>query len=169
MGRLKILIASVVFLLVVPPTPVVAIELGGGKFEYMNSKETSFMGFGLFTSNKRFDAEVEGFVAPQVFTGKTDNEGFLGSNYRLFFVAFSGYFHFIRTDKWSLFVGGGIMPWLPKTYAFHVALGMDFYFSENWRLFYTFRYMENNASEYRYPTGPSVAVGFKYAFRLLNI
>ncbi|HNJ66783.1 MAG TPA: hypothetical protein PKW28_12870, partial [Turneriella sp.] len=41
-----------------------AVEFGGGKFEYMNSKETSFMGFGLFTSNKRFDAEVEGFVAP---------------------------------------------------------------------------------------------------------
>ena len=146
-----------------------AAEFGGGKFEYMNSKETSFMGFGLFTSNKRFDAEVEGFVAPAVFSGNTDNEGYLGSNYRLFFVAFSGYFHFLRTDKMSLFVGGGIMPWLPKTYAYHFAAGMDFFFSEEWRIFYLFRYMDNNAAEYRYPTGTSVAVGFKYAFRMLNI
>lgn len=169
MGRLKNLAILLALAPAILVTQVSAVEFGGGKFEYMNSKETSFMGFGLFTSNKRFDAEIEGFVAPQVFTGKTDDEGFLGSNYRLFFVAFSAYFHFIRTDKWSLFFGGGIMPWLPKTYAFHVALGMDFFFTENWRLFYTFRYMENNASEYRYPTGPSVAVGFKYAFRLLNI
>lgn len=146
-----------------------AIEMGGGKLEYMNSKETSFIGFGLFTSNKRFDAEIEGFMSPEVFTGNTGKDGYLGSNYRLFFVAFSGYFHFIRTDKMSMFVGGGIMPWLPKTYAYHVAVGMDFYFSENWRVFYTFRYMDNNASDYRYPTGTSVAVGFKYAFRLLNI
>ncbi len=146
-----------------------AVEFGGGKFEYMNSKETSFMGFGLFTSNKRFDAEVEGFVAPQFFSGNTSDAGYLGDNYRLFFVAFSAYFHFIRTDKMSVFVGGGIMPWLPKTYAYHFAAGMDFFFSENWRIFYQFRYMENNAENYRYPTGTSVAVGFKYAFRLLNI
>lgn len=149
--------------------PLSAVEFGGGKFEYMNSKETSFMGFGLFTSSKRFDAEVEGFVAPQVFTGNTTDAGYIGDNYRLFFVAFSGYFHFIRTDKMSIFVGGGIMPWLPRTYAYHFAAGMDFFFSENWRIFYTFRFMENNAAEYRYPTGPSVSVGFKYAFRLLNI
>jgi hypothetical protein len=148
---------------------VSAVEFGGGKFEYMNSKETNFLGFGLFTSNKRFDAEIEGFVAPEVFSGNTDNAGYLGSNYRLFFVAFSGYFHFIRTDKFSLFVGGGIMPWLPRTYAYHFAGGMDFFFTENWRIFYTFRWMENNADQYRYPTGTSVAVGFKYAFRLLNI
>ncbi|AFM14781.1 hypothetical protein [Turneriella parva] len=146
-----------------------AVEFGGGKFEYMNSKETSFMGFGLFTSNKRFDAEIEGFVAPEYFSGSTSSAGYLGDNYRLFFVAFSGYFHFIRTDKMSLFVGGGIMPWLPKTYAYHFAAGMDFFFSENWRIFYQFRYMDNNAENYRYPTGTSVAVGFKYAFRLLNI
>lgn len=146
-----------------------AVEFGGGKFEYMNSKDTNFLGFGLFTSNKRFDAEIEGFVAPTVFTGNTDQSGYLGSDYRLFFVAFSGYFHFIRTDKMSLFVGGGIMPWLPKTYAYHFAAGMDFFFSEEWRIFYVFRYMDNNAAEYRYPTGTSVAVGFKYAFRLLNI
>jgi hypothetical protein len=146
-----------------------AVEFGGGKIEYMNSKQTSFLGFGLFTSNKRFDAEIEGFIAPEVFTGNTSESGYLGNNYRLFFVAFSGYFHFIRTDKMSLFVGGGIMPWLPKTYAYHLAAGMDFFFSENWRIFYTFRYMENNADEYRYPTGTSIAVGFKYAFRLLNI
>ncbi len=146
-----------------------AAEFGGGKFEYMNSKETSFVGFGLFTSNKRFDAEIEGFVAPTFFSGNTENEGYLGSNYRLFFVAFSGYFHFLRTDKMSLFVGGGIMPWLPKTYAYHFAAGMDFFFSEEWRIFYLFRYMDNNADAYRYPTGTSVAVGFKYAFRMLNI
>lgn len=164
-GIFRALALAAVFTVV----PLGAVEFGGGKFEYMNSKETSFMGFGLFTSNKRFDAEVEGFVAPQVFTGNTTDTGYLGSNYRLFFVAFSGYFHFIRTDKMSIFVGGGIMPWLPRTYAYHFAAGMDFFFSENWRIFYTFRFMENNASEYRYPTGTSVAVGFKYAFRLLNI
>ncbi|HRP68084.1 MAG TPA: hypothetical protein PLY93_00935 [Turneriella sp.] len=145
---------------------VEAIEIGGGKFEYMNSKQTNFLGFGLFTSNKRFDAEIEGFFSVQAFGDAADN---VGPDYRFFFVAFSGYFHFIRTDKMSLFAGGGIMPWLPRTYAYHLAVGMDFYFSENWRLFYTFRYMDNNAAEYRYPTGTSVAVGFKYAFRLLNI
>lgn len=146
-----------------------AVEFGGGKFEYMNSKETSFVGFGLFTSNKRFDAEIEGFVSPIFFSGNTEKQDFLGPNYRLFFVAFSGYFHFLRTDKMSLFVGGGIMPWLPKTYAYHFAAGMDFFFSEEWRIFYLFRYMDNNAVSYRYPTGTSVAVGFKYAFRMLNI
>jgi hypothetical protein len=146
-----------------------AAEFGGGKFEYMNSKETNFIGIGLFTSDKRFDAEIEGFIAPVFFSGNTDNEGYLGSNYRLFFVAFSGYFHFLRTDKMSLFVGGGIMPWLPKTYAYHFAAGMDFFFSENWRIFYLFRYMDNNAETYRYPTGTSVAVGFKYAFRTMDI
>jgi hypothetical protein len=150
-------------------TAASAIEFGGGKIEYMNSKQTSFVGFGLFTSNKRFDAEVEGFVASQFFSGNSGENNTLGNDYRLFFVAFSGYFHFIRTDKMSMFVGMGIMPWLPKTYAYNFSAGMDFFFTENWRLFYTFRYMENNAEEYRYPTGVSVAVGFKYAFRLFNI
>ncbi len=169
MLRLMKKISLLALLLAGLTTVTNAVEFGGAKVEYMNSKETNFLGFGFFTSNKRFDAEIEGFISPQVFTGKTDQENYLGSNYRLFFVAFSGYFHFIRTDKMSVFVGGGIMPWLPKTYAYHFAVGMDFFFSDNWRIFYTFRYMDNNAGDYRYPTGTSVAVGFKYAFRLLNI
>jgi len=146
-----------------------AVEFGGGKLEYMNSKDTSFVGFGLFTSNKRFDAEIEGFAASQVFAGNTTIGSGLGSDYRLFFVAFSGYFHFIRTDKMSFYVGGGIMPWLPRAYAYNLAAGMDFFLSENWRAFYTFRWMENNADQYSYPTGASVSFGLKYAFRMLNI
>lgn len=146
-----------------------AVEFGGGKLEYMNSKDTNFIGFGLFTSNKRFDAEIEGFAASQVFAGNTNYTNSLGPNYPLFFVAFSGYFHFIRTDKMSVFVGGGIMPWLPRTYAYNFAAGMDFFLNENWRVFYTFRWMENNASDYHYATGASVSIGFKYAFRLINI
>ncbi|MBV6492731.1 MAG: hypothetical protein LDLANPLL_00728 [Turneriella sp.] len=165
--RFSFLHAFLLALFLLPFTASVeGIEMGGGKFEYMNSKQTNFLGFGLFTSNKRFDAEIEGFVSQKAFD---DSAGDIGEDYRFFFVAFSGYFHFVRTDKMSLFVGGGIMPWLPRTYAYHFAAGMDFYFSENWRLFYTFRYMDNNAADYRYPTGTSVAVGFKYAFRLLNI
>lgn len=156
-------------LMLLGATGVSAVEFGGGKIEYMNTKETNFLGFGLFTSNKRFDAEVEGFVATEYLSGNGNDPNYFGSNYRYFFVAFSGYFHFIRTDKMSMFVGGGIMPWLPRSYAYHFAAGMDFFFSDNWRVFYTFRYMDNNAGEYRYPTGTSVAIGFKYAFRLLNI
>jgi len=167
--RLNILALKLIVLLAIAiPSSLSAVEFGGGKFEYMSSKETNFLGFGFFTSNKRFDAEIEGFVAPEYFAGGSV-DGYFGPNYRYFFVAFSGYFHFLRTDKMSLFAGGGIMPWLPKTYAFHVAAGMDFFITENWRIFYMFRYLDNNAADYRYPTGASVAFGFKYAFRLLNI
>ncbi|MCX7633710.1 MAG: hypothetical protein N2Z22_10300 [Turneriella sp.] len=157
----------VVALLLLSTTAGYAAEFGGTKIEYMNSKETNFVGLGLFTSNKRFDAEVEGFVAPSFFSGNAYSR--FGPDFRFFFVAFSGYFRFLRTDKLSVFIGGGIMPWLPRTYAYHFATGMDFFLSEEWRIFYMFRYMDNNAQPYRYPTGVAVSFGFKYSFRFLNI
>ena len=146
-----------------------AYEFGGLKGEYMNTNQTNFYGMGLFTSNKRFDAEVEGFFAQELFSGKASEPGYITDNYKLFFVAFSGYFHFIRTEKFSLYGGMGIMPWLPKSYAYHFAVGMDFFWSENWRLFYNFRYLVNNASDYHYPSGTAVSVGIKFAMRWVNI
>lgn len=165
----KIAKYGIVLVLSLTTVSLSAVEFGGGKLEYMNSKNTNFVGFGLFTSNKRFDAEIEGFFAPRLLGEDEQSATTLGEDYRVFFFAFSAYFHFLRTDKMSLFAGGGIMPWLPRTYAYHLAAGMDFFIGENWRLFYMFRYMDNNAAEYRYPTGVSVSFGFKYAFRLLNI
>ena len=146
-----------------------AYEFGGMKGEYMNTEQTNFYGFGLFTSNKRFDAEIEGFFAQELFSGKYQDPGYITDKYKLFFVAFTGYFHFIRTEKLSFYGGMGIMPWLPKAYAYHFVAGMDFFWTENWRLFYNFRYLVNNASDYQYPSGTSVSVGIKFAVRWINI
>ncbi|MDZ7343098.1 MAG: hypothetical protein ONA90_01145 [candidate division KSB1 bacterium] len=140
-----------------------AAEFSGSKFEYMNSKQTNFIGVGFFTSDKRFDAEVEFFLAPAFFDSGQNYENY-GPDYRFFFAAFSGYFRFLRTDKMSIFVGGGIMPWLLRSYAYHFAAGMDFFLSEHWRVFYMFRYMDNNAQHHRYTTGTAVSFGLKYAF-----
>lgn len=159
---------ALILLLLLPLFSTPAVEFAGTKLEYMNVEQTNFYGFGVFTSNKRFDAEIEFFLASKVFSGNSDSSAeSVGPDYKFFFYSFAGYFHFIRTDKMSWYVGTGIMPLLPKVYVYHYLIGVDFFWSENWRVFYTFRKLYNNAGSYSYPSGTSFAAGVKYAFSFL--
>ncbi|RME89732.1 MAG: hypothetical protein D6767_07945, partial [Candidatus Hydrogenedentota bacterium] len=166
---LKGLLFIILFLSVI--APISAYEFAGLKTEYMNAEKTNFYGFGLFTSNKRFDAEIEFFLSTKVFKGESEAKA-LSDKAKLFFYSFAAYFHFIRTDSISYYIGTGIMPLLPKVYAVHATLGMDFFWGENWRVFYNFRYLYNNAStavNYRYPGGATFAFGFKYTWDFIKI
>ncbi len=158
-----------VLFLALAPLVLHAHEFTGVKMEYMNTELTNFYGFGFFTSNRRFDAEVETFFATKMLKGTEETEEDLGykwieSDYKLWYLAFSGYFHFIRSDKLSMYVGTGIMPLFPGAYVFHYTAGVDFFWDEDWRIFYNFRRLYNNADEYSYPVGPSMSVGIKFTF-----
>ena len=149
---------------------VFAYEYAGFKAEFMNAEKTNFYGGGLFTSNKRFDAEIEFFISSKGFEAGAKN---ISPDVRMYFYSFAGYFHFIRTDSISYYIGTGIMPLLPKAYIYHATLGMDFFWSENFRIFYNFRYLYNNASgpniNYYYPRGATFSFGFKYTWDFLKI
>lgn len=155
-------------LFALPFGKVTGAEFGGTKIEYMNAHNINFYGLGFFASDKRFDAEVEFFLASKVFQGRNDDTAFVGPLYRNFFVSFTGYFHFIRTDKMSIFAGLGIMPWLPEAYSYHWVGGTDYFWSQSWRVFFNIRYLVNNATEYRYPNGFTFGAGFKYTFDFLS-
>lgn len=150
------------FLLLFGLVQLSALEYSGSKLEYMNVENTGFYGFGIFASNRRFDAEVEIFAAHQVFSGGTDRATFAKSSYKTLFYSFSGYFHFIRTDTMSYYIGTGIFPFLPRSYAYHFTAGLDFSWGENWRVYYNYRILFNNAASYRYPSGSAFAAGIKY-------
>lgn len=159
------------FFLLLFPGALWSREFGGVKVEYMNAELTNFYGFGFFTSNRRFDAEVEGFLSTKTMkqrpNDKSDEElgyTWIGDNYKFWYMAFSGYFHFIRSDKFSIYAGTGIMPLFPNVYVFHYTAGMDFFWHKDVRLFYNFRNLFNNAESYRFPLGPSFSVGLKYTF-----
>lgn len=145
-------------------TTTMAYEFSGFKLEYMNGEETNFYGFGIFTSNKRFDAEVEFFAASKVFSGKADQTSPSTGDYKYFFFSFAGYFHFVRTDSISFYLGMGIFPFIPKTYIYHGTLGMDFFWTENFRVFYNYRYLYNNAQDKRYPSGATFSAGIKFTW-----
>ena len=171
---LKYTLALALALFLLSSISVQAKEFGGIKLEYMNAQNTNFYGFGLFTSDKRFDAEIEFFIAQRAFEGTDKVDPATGattsaitSEYRLFYASFSGYFHFIRTDKMSFYIGTGIMPLLLRSYAFHGSLGADYFWTENFRAFYTFRYIATGGSDYSFPTGPSFAAGLKWTFDFL--
>ncbi len=159
--RLFALIIVAAAVLAYGPTAQAA-EFSGFKAEYLNAENTNLYGFGIFTSNKRFDAEAEFFLASKAFTG---SEG-VANDYKFFFFSFAGYFHFIRTDSVSYYIGTGIFPFIPKVYIYHATFGMDFFWSENFRVFYNYRYLFNNADESRYPKGSTFAAGFKYTWDL---
>lgn len=140
-----------------------AVEFSGAKMEYMGAEKTGFYGFGLFTSDKRFDAELEFFMSTKGWQGNPDGEE-LHDNYKLFFFSFAAYFHFIRTDKISWYIGSGIMPWMPRSYAYHYTVGLDFFWDEDFRFFYNFRRLYNNAEAYHYPSGNSFSAGIKWTW-----
>lgn len=160
---------------------LVAREFNGFKLEYMNAEKTNFYGFGLFTSDKRFDAEMEIFLATKIFRGETSNDRreedlsnpasapLVTSDYRFWYFSFSAYFHFIRTDKATIYIGSGIMPLLPEMYAYHGTIGLSLFWSDHFRVFYSYRYLVNNSGpRYTFPQGPSFAFGLKYSFDFLS-
>lgn len=169
MKFIKILFFAII--LCISTGSIHAYEYAGFKGEFMSAQKTNFYGAGLFTSNRRFDAEIEFFLSTKVFRPTPESVIDLDKE-KLFFYSFAGYFHFIRTDSISYYIGTGIMPLLPRVYAVHATLGMDFFWGENFRVFYNFRYLYNNASSavnYHYPGGATFSFGFKYTWDLLRI
>ncbi len=160
----KILLVGI---LALPMVASSAFELSGTKLEYMNAANTNFYGFGLFTTDKRFDAEMEFFASTRAFQNDAAYY-FHEYDYKLWFIAFSGYLHFIRTDNMSFYAGVGIMPFIPRRYAYHFTIGTDFFFTEAFRVFYNYRIMENNAADFAYPRGTSYSFGFKYTTNWFN-
>lgn len=152
---------------------VEAKEFAGFKLEYLNSMDTNFYGFGFFTSDKRFDAEIEFFLATRALEGedaKESNKKSLSAikkEYPLFYASFSGYFHMIRTDKMSLYIGTGIMPLIVGSYVYHGSIGVDYFWSQNFRGFYTFRYIQVGGNDISFPHGPSISAGLKWTFDFL--
>lgn len=165
--KLVIKALLIIFFLFVPLININSFELAGTKLEYMAADSTNFYGFGLFTTDKRFDAEIEFFASTRFFQGN-GTEYFNEYDYKLWFISFSGYLHFIRTDNMSFYGGIGIMPFIPRRYAYHFTLGTDFFFSEAFRVFYNYRIMQNNAADFAYPNGTSYSFGFKYTINWLN-
>ncbi|MCS6984048.1 MAG: hypothetical protein NZM25_02830 [Leptospiraceae bacterium] len=155
-------------------------EFNGFKLEYMNAENTNFYGFGLFSSDRRFDAEMEFFFASKLFKGESEDDAeeqgpdpvkapLVTSDYRFWFMSFSAYFHFLRTDKATVYLGSGIMPLLPQAYSYHWTVGMSLFWSDHFRVFYSFRHLINNAQgRYRFPAGPSMAFGLKYSFDFMS-
>ena len=145
-------------------------EFTGTKFEYLNTGKTNFYGLGFFTSDKRFDAEIEFFMSQKVYQRMgSDAPIHISEAYRRYYFSFAAYFHFIRTDTVSYYVGSGIMPLLPKAYSYHLTLGMDFFWYENFRVFYNYRLLRNNASSYAFPQGTAFSAGFKYTIDAIRL
>ena len=161
----KTLITFAFFLLAFSVPEIAAFEYTGIKGEYMTIENTGFYGMGIFTSNKRFDAEAEIFLSSKLLAGTTDTAS---ANYKKYYYAFAGYFHFIRTDSISYYVGAGIMPFIARAYAYHVALGLDFFWHNDFRVFYQYRFLFNTASDYAYPKGSAFSAGFKYTWSSMN-
>ncbi len=176
--KLALLIA---FLL---PTYVAGREFNGFKLEFMNAQKINYYGFGLFTSDKRFDAEMEFFFAQKLFAGETEADNRnqdenapppdprkapkVTDAYRFWFMSFAAYFHFIRTDKMGIYIGSGIMPLLPEAYSYHWTVGMNFFWSDHFRVFYNYRYLINNAGDYSFPNGSALSFGLKYSFDFMS-
>jgi hypothetical protein len=175
-----------------------SLEYTGFKLGYMNVKGTNLYGIGIFTSDKRFDAEMSFYFGERFYRAilednyydESEHNGMSFTDYHKFyegvFVAFSGSFHFIRSPRMSVYIGGGLLPPIPifARYLYFYHIGVSIYQSAKFRIDFEFKQIfarnptkdysrinatdnpgqrENELISFSFAEGPAILVSLKFA------